>query len=235
MTQRPVGLPVPEFKPPRRPSEAVIEGHFARLERVTSDHAEPLFAAYEGAPWVWDYIPTGPFDRAEFSDFVASIALSEDPLFYAIFDRDRGSIGGFASFLRIQPEAGSIELGYIVMAPQLQQTRAATEALYLFMKWAFEAGYRRFEWKCNALNRPSRSAAERLGLSYEGVFRQAAVVKGHNRDTAWFASIDTEWPALKAAYEHWLAPENFDDCGLQRQSLRHWTAPILAARDPSLT
>ena len=134
------------------------------------------------------------------------MAGSADPLFYAVRDLDTGQIGGMLSFLRIFPEAGSIELGHINFAPRLQRTRAATEAMMLTIGWAFEAGYRRFEWKCDALNLPSRRAAERLGLSYEGVFRQATVYKGRNRDTAWFAAIDAEWPALRAAYGAWLAP-----------------------------
>jgi RimJ/RimL family protein N-acetyltransferase len=137
------------------------------------------------------------------------------------------------SYLRIQPQAGSIELGHINFAARLQRTRAATEAMVLLIGAAFEAGYRRFEWKCDALNRPSRRAAERLGLSYEGVFRQASVVKGRNRDTAWFAAIDAEWPALRAAYETWLAPANFDAGGLQAQSLSALTRPILVSADPT--
>ena len=145
-----------------------------------------------------------------------------------------GKIGGTLSLLRINPNAGSIEVGYIVFTPRLQRTREATEAIYLTIKWAFEAGYRRFEWKCNAANLPSRRAAERFGLSYEGIFRQAAVVKGKNRDTAWFAAIDREWPALQAAFETWLDPQNFDETGQQKQKLSELTAQILVARDPDL-
>jgi len=136
--------------------------------------------------------------------------------------------------MRIKPGAGSIEVGHINLSQGLQKTRAATEAMYLLMAWAFEAGYRRYEWKCNAANLGSRRAAERLGFSYEGVFRQAGVVKGRNRDTAWFAAIDSEWPALKSAFETWLAPTNFDANGRQMQSLSDLTAPILVARDPVL-
>ncbi len=153
---------------------------------------------------------TGRFaDEARYADWVRSFEASADPLFYAIRNLETGSWEGVASYLRIAPEAGSIEVGHINFSPALQRTRAATEAMYLMMRWAFEAGYRRYEWKCNALNLGSRRAAERLGLSYEGVFRQAAVVKGRNRDTAWFAAIDAEWPTLKSAFETWLAPENF--------------------------
>lgn len=137
-----------------------------------------------------------------------------------------------AAFLRITPEAGTIEVGHIAYAPELQRTRAATEAMFHLMPWVFEAGYRRYEWKCDALNGPSRRAAERLGFSFEGIFRQAAVVKGRNRDTAWYACIDGDWPALRAAYETWLDPANFDAHGRQRQALSDLTGPILAARDP---
>ena len=145
-----------------------------------------------------------------------------------------GRLGGTLSIMRITPAAGTAEVGYIVFTPRLQRTREATEAVYLTIKWAFEAGYRRFEWKCNAENLASRRAAERFGFSYEGIFRQAAVVKGENRDTAWFASIDREWPALREAFETWLDPSNFDAEGAQTQRLADLTAPILAARDPGL-
>ena len=137
-----------------------------------------------------------------------------------------------ASYLRIAPEAGSIEVGNICFGPALQRTKAATEAMYLMMKWAFDAGYRRYEWKCNALNMPSRRAAQRLGFSYEGIFRQALVVKGRNRDTAWFAIIDKEWPALREAYAAWLAPANFTVAGKQRESLADLTRLVRAASDP---
>jgi RimJ/RimL family protein N-acetyltransferase len=162
------------------------------------------------------------------------MATKDDPVFFAIHGLQTGRWAGVASYLRITPEAGSIEVGHINLSPELQRTRAATEAMYLMMGRAFEAGYRRYEWKCNALNLGSRRAAQRLGLSYEGVFRQAAVIKGRNRDTAWFAAIDGEWPALKAAFETWLDPANFDDSGRQRRSLAVLTAPTLAARDPAL-
>lgn len=155
-------------------------------------------------------------------------------MFFAIKDKRADQWRGVASYLRIAPQAGSIEVGHINFAPALQRSPAATDAMYQMMRWAFGAGYRRFEWKCDALNIGSRRAAQRLGLSFEGIFRQAAVVKGRNRDTAWFAAIDSEWPALSAAFETWLAPENFDAGGRQRQSLSGLTAPGLAARDPLL-
>ena len=132
------------------------------------------------------------------------------------------------------PDAGSVEVGHINFAPALQRTRAATEAMFLMMQWAFDAGYRRYEWKCNAANAGSRRAAQRFGFSYEGVFRQAAVVKGRNRDTAWFAAIDSEWPDLRMAFQTWLAPENFTNDGHQKRSLADLTRPILVAHDPSI-
>jgi RimJ/RimL family protein N-acetyltransferase len=138
------------------------------------------------------------------------------------------------NYLRITPEAGTIEVGHICIAPELQRGRAATEAMYLMMRWAFEAGYRRYEWKCNALNIASRRAAERLGFSYEGVFRQAAVVKGRNRDTAWFACIDADWPALRECYDVWLSAANFDATGRQKERLSDLTRLVRVASDPAL-
>jgi RimJ/RimL family protein N-acetyltransferase len=229
-----LGAPVPGWSPPPRPGPDGFLGRWAELERLNpAKHAEALFAANAASDAIWDFLPYGPFARGE--DYLAwagEMAAKDDPFFYAIRDRETGAWGGVASFLRIAPEAGTIEVGHICLAPALQRTRAATEAMFHLMHWVFEAGYRRYEWKCNALNRASRLAAERLGFSYEGVFRQAAVVKGRNRDTAWFACIDGEWPALRAAYETWLDPANFDAAGRQRQALADLTRPILAARDP---
>jgi RimJ/RimL family protein N-acetyltransferase len=157
-----------------------------------------------------------------------------DPFFYAIQNLETDAWEGVASYLRVSPKAGSIEVGHINYSPALQRTRAATEAMYLMMKWAFEAGYRRYEWKCNALNAGSRAAAQRLGLSFEGVFRQAGVIKGRNRDTAWFAAIDSEWPALKEAFDAWLSPANFDSSGAQIERLGDLTGLVRAAADPTL-
>jgi RimJ/RimL family protein N-acetyltransferase len=229
-----LGAPVPGWTPPPRPGPDGFLGRWAELERLSAPkHAEALFAANAASDAIWDYMPYGPFARGEdYLGWTEEMAAKDDPFFYAIRDRETGVWGGVASFLRIAPEAGTIEVGHICLAPALQRTRAATEAMFQLMHWVFEAGYRRYEWKCNALNRASRRAAERLGFSYEGVFRQAAVVKGRNRDTAWFACIDSEWPALRAAYETWLDPANFDAAGRQRQALADLTRPILAARDP---
>lgn len=233
MQNRPIGPIVENWTLPPRPTGEVLKGRYTQLEPLAPDHAAELYAAYIGEDWVWDYMPNGPYtDVAGYADWVQQVTAGPD-CHYTIRDLETGALGGTAALLRIDPAAGSIEVGYIAFAPHIQRTRGATEAMYLMMKWAFEAGYRRYEWKCNALNLPSRRAAERLGFSYEGIFRQATVVKTRNRDTAWFAAIDGEWPALKAAFETWLAPENFEN-GAQKQSLSALTAPVLVMRDPEL-
>ena len=220
------------WTPPPLPPRTVYQGRYARLEPLNHDHTPELWDAHKDAPEVWRYIPNGPYDsEAALGAWVDSVRIGHDPMQFAVRMED-GRIGGTMTLMRINPAAGSIEVGYIVFTPRLQRTREATEAVYLCIKWAFEAGYRRFEWKCNAANMASRRAAERFGLSYEGIFRQAAVVKGENRDTAWFAAIDAEWPALRQAFETWLDPANFDGEGRQRQRLTDLTAPILVTRDP---
>lgn len=234
MTDRPLGPPVQDFTPPVRPDGLHMEGRFARLAPLNAaQHAAVLFRHFAVDDSIWDYIHVGPFaSEATFAAWAKEAQTSRDPVFYAIKDVARGEVTGIASFLRIAPEAGSIEVGFITMSPALQRTPAATEAMAMMMGWAFEAGYRRYEWKCDALNAPSRRAAQRLGLSYEGIFRQAVIVKGRNRDTAWFAAIDKEWPALKEAYATWLSPQNFDADGRQKQRLSELTAPIRVASDP---
>lgn len=224
------------WTPPPLPPRAPLAGRYARLEPLEPAHAEPLFDAFaedaEGA--MWHFLPVGPFATlAAYRAWLDAARLLHDPLHFALRMGD-GRLGGTLSLMRMQPAAGSIEAGWLTFAPRLQRTREATEAVYLLMRWAFEAGYRRFEWKCDAANLPSRRAAERFGLSYEGVFRQAGVVKGRNRDTAWFAAIDSEWPALRTAFEHWLDPANFDADGQQRQALSTLTLPLLVARNPAL-
>ena len=221
------------WTPPPYPPHGVMQGRYVRLEPLAHAHIPELWACHKGAGHVWDYIPVGPFEsQAALGAWVDAVRISPDPMQFAV-RMENGQLGGTLTMMRISPAAGSIEVGFIVFTPRLQRTREATEAVYLTMKWAFEAGYRRFEWKCNAENGASRRAAERFGLSYEGIFRQAAVVKGRNRDTAWFAAIDREWPALQTAFETWLAAENFDENGQQRQRLSELTAPILITRDPS--
>jgi len=228
---QPVGVSVPDWKPPAPPPRASMEGAFCRVEPLSLDrHAAALYAAYaldvEGRNWT--YLSYGPFASFEkYHAWLSQTALSNDPLFFAIVDRVSGKAVGVASYVRIDPRSGSIEIGHLNFSPLLQGKPAATEAMYLMMKQAFELGYRRYEWKANALNAPSRRAAQRLGLSFEGIFRQAAVVKGRNRDTAWYAAIDSEWPALQSAFLRWLNPANFDESGRQRVALSTITAPML--------
>lgn len=231
MAGKDLGELVTGWTVPPPPGPAVMEGRFVWLERLDpARHAPDLFAAFEGDPAIWDYMPYGPFaDVTAYADWADSVAGRADPAFYALRDRGTGRCGGVASYLRIAPEAGSIEVGNIALSRALRRTPAATEAMVLMMAWAFDAGYRRYEWKCNALNLPSRRAAQRLGLSYEGTFRQALVVKGRNRDTAWFSVIDAEWPALRACFDRWLDPANFDAKGCQRQRLSEMTAALPAS------
>ena len=211
-----------------------MEGRYARLEPLDpARHGPTIHAANlsDASGSMWAYLPYGPFATlADWTAWAEPMARSEDPLFFAIIDRATGSAVGVAAYLAIVPEHGSIEVGHIAYSPRLQRTPAATDAMYLMMRAAFEAGYRRYEWKADALNDPSRAAAARLGLSYEGVFRQHRVVKGHNRDSIWFAATDTEWPALRAAFERWLDPANFDASGRQLARLSDLTAPVLVAR-----
>lgn len=231
-----LGAEVPGWTPPARPDGAAMEGAFARLERLDADlHAADLHRAMSVDDTLWDYMPYGPFgSSSRYHRWVNETEGGTDPVFYAIRDLETGRCGGVASYLRISPEAGSIEVGHICLAPEVQRGRVATEAMFLMMQWAFEAGYRRYEWKCNALNMASRRAAQRLGFSFEGVFRQAAVVKGRNRDTAWFACIDAEWPALREAYRAWLRPQNFGPDGRQRESLSDLTRLVRSGQDPAL-
>lgn len=227
---------VANWSAPTRPNFDEIEGRYVRIARLSADdHAEAIHRANLVDDGIWDHMPYGPFAASdEYRGWVQGVENGDDPVFLAIYDREQGHWAGVASFLRISPDAGSIEVGHINFSKPLQKTRAATETMYLMMKWAFEAGYRRYEWKCDAANIPSRRAAQRLGLSYEGIFRQALVVKGRNRDTAWFAAIDREWPVLQAAFETWLEPGNFDADGRQKTSLSDLTASVLELRDPGI-
>ena len=197
------------------------------------DHAADLFAAFDKADALWTYLPYGPFDTAnDYGDWIDRKVDGKDPIFYAIIDKLSQKAMGVASYLRINPSAGSIEVGHICLSPALQKTKAATEAMFLMMQWAFDAGYRRYEWKCDALNLPSRNAALRLGLSYEGVFRQMSIVKGRNRDTAWYAAVDGEWPKLRDVFNAWLADENFTQTGQQVASLSGLMAALISMNDP---
>ena len=227
-----IGLPVTDWKVPPMPSKDPIQGSYCRLEALNPDlHAKDLFEAnrhdQEGRNWT--YLFQEPFANLEdYKKWISDSCLGTDPLYYAIIDTSNKAVG-IASYLRITPSAGSIEVGGINFSPLLQRTLASTEAMYLMMKRAFEMGYRRYEWKCDALNQPSRTAAQRLGFSYEGIFRQAVVYKNRNRDTAWYAIIDKEWPMLEQAFLTWLDPSNFVDAQ-QKQRLSDLTAPILVSR-----
>lgn len=228
---------VPNWAPPPPPDAVtVLTGRYCQLEPLVAEkHAALLFCSFAGQDHVWDYLPYGPFSASsKYHRWVRETETDPSLQFYAIKNADSGAFEGVASYLRITPQAGSIEVGHINFSPALQRTRAGTEAIYLMMAWAFEAGYRRFEWKCNALNAGSRRAAQRFGFSYEGVFRQAAVAKGCNRDTAWFAAIDGEWPALKEAFGAWLVPSNFGPTGGQIESLADLTRLVRVADDPTL-
>ncbi len=226
---QPVGFAVDGWTPRRPPPRAAMEGRLCRLEPLDPGrHAAELFAANseDRDGRMWTYLPSGPF--ADFSAYLAAshaAAANPERLTYAIVDGATEKALGVASYLNIEPSAGSIEVGAIAYAPRLQRTAAATEAMYLMMRRVFDAlGYRRYEWKCNALNAASLAAALRLGFRFEGIFHQADVVKGRNRDTAWFSITDAEWPALKAAFARWLDPGNFDGDGRQRLSLSELTA-----------
>ncbi|MGB0903488.1 MAG: GNAT family N-acetyltransferase [Mangrovicoccus sp.] len=211
-----IGWPVEQDLPRPRPERVKLKGRYAKLAPLDPvKHGDDLFAALgsaeEGAEGVWTYMPVGPFpSRIAFDHWLTQAAQSKDPLFFAILDRDTGRALGSASLLRIHPNMGAVEIGFLLFGPELQRSVIATEAMALFMTYVFdELGYRRYEWKCDALNAPSRRAAERLGFVHEGIFRQAVVYKGRNRDTAWYSIIDTDWPKVKAGLEAWLDPDNF--------------------------
>jgi RimJ/RimL family protein N-acetyltransferase len=221
---QPVGGPVPDWTPRSRPSRAPMAGRLCRLEALqAATHASALHEAYAADPERrnWTYLPYGPFgSAAEYATWVASMQSGTDPVLYAIVSPTSGRPVGVAGYLRIDPAMGTIEVGHLSYSPALQRTAAATEAMYLMMRRAFEElGYRRYEWKCDSLNAPSRRAAERLGFRFEGTFRQAMVIKGRNRDTAWLSILDGEWPAVRSALEEWLDPSNFDATGTQRRRL----------------
>jgi RimJ/RimL family protein N-acetyltransferase len=209
----------------RAPERRVMEGTYVRLKPVDGGaHAASLYGLSHARPEdaaLWTYLAYGPFpDQDAFARWLAERVASTDPLFFAIINGHTGRATGMASYLNIVPDMGCIEIGHIWFAPPLQRTRAATEAIFLMMRHVFDdLGYRRLEWKCNALNQASMRAARRFGFTYEGTFRQHMVVKGRNRDTAWFALLDREWPAVRAAFERWLDPANFDAAGRQRTSL----------------
>jgi RimJ/RimL family protein N-acetyltransferase len=222
--QQPVGHPVPDWSRCALPSRVVLEGRFCRLEPLDpSRHAADLFRAYAQAPdgRDWTYMMAGPFaSEQEYRDYAERIAAGDDPLHFAVIDKKAGVAIGTLSLMRIDAANGAIEVGNVAFSPLLKRTPISTEAQYLLMKYAFDdLGYRRYEWKCDSLNGPSRKAAARLGFEFEGVFRQAVIYKNRTRDTAWFSIIDTEWPERRNAFEKWLSADNFDADGKQRAPL----------------
>jgi RimJ/RimL family protein N-acetyltransferase len=220
---QPVGPAVPDWSPRPPLSDAPMQGRFCRLERFDeARHLEPLFAEYaDDDGRMWTYVPWGPFADAQAMAQTIRHTSDAPTAFqrFTILEAASGRPVGCASYMRHAPELGSVEVGAVTFGPRLKRTPAATEAMYLMMRRVFEAGWRRYEWKCDALNAPSRAAALRLGFRFEGVFRQERVYRGRNRDTAWFSVIDGEWPALQRAMEHWLDAANFDDDGRQRRRL----------------
>ena len=228
---QPIGPKLSEWKEPPGPSRDTKFGRYCRLEALEPErHASSLFAAnrLDTRGVNWTYLPYGPFeDIAAYREWMNQKCSIFDPLFFAVIDPTSNDAVGVASYMDIQPSSGSIEVGHINFSPRLQRSRAGTEAMILMMAKAFEMGYRRYQWRCNALNAPSRAAAQRLGLSFEGIFRQATVVKGRSRDTAWYAAIDSEWPAISDAFEQWLDPSNFDENQIQRIRLSTLTRSIL--------
>ena len=219
-TGQPIGLPV-DPTPAKRPGPVTLKGRYGRLEKLGPEHAADLWAVFAGHDEVWTYTSTdGPFvAEDEFFAFIDKRAAAADPYAYTIIDPSERAVG-YLTLLRIEPQMRVIEVGHVLYSPALQRTPLGTEIQYLLARYVFETlGYRRYEWKCNALNAASRHAALRYGFVYEGTFRQYMIAKGRNRDNAWFAMLDSEWPARKANFERWLNPENFDSGGRQKVSL----------------
>lgn len=212
-------------RPASAPVRRVLDGRYVRLEPVSATHAADLLAAVTVPDLVerFAYLPSDPPSSVVgFEHWIAQQSALSDPILFAVIDKATGRAGGWQQMMRIEPQHGVIEIGYIYWGPTIARTRLATEALYLFARHVFDdLGYRRFEWKCNDRNEPSKRAARRFGFTFEGVFRQHMIVRGQNRDTAWFSMLDGEWPARRAAFERWLDPGNFDTEGHQRQPFRH--------------
>lgn len=232
---RPQGLPVENWIPAHRPSDVTLSGRWCNVRPLdVAGDVDGLWDAFKDSPWVWDYLyGEAPADKAAFTKIM--IENAERPLqpCYAITGANADTPLGYACFWTVVPEAGCIEIGNVNLSPALQQTPIATEAFFLMIDWAIANGYRRVEWKCNALNMPSRKAAQRLGFSYEGVFRKHSVVNGRNRDTAWFALTNDDWPELQSAFVTWFDPANFDALGQQKTSLADLTRPHLYQSDPA--
>ncbi len=232
---QPIGFPVPGWTPRPLPPKTPLQGRTCRVEPIDPDkHAAQLFEGIQldKDGWNWTYLAYGPFpDLASYRAWMEKTCLGPDPMFHTVIDLTTEKAVGIASYLRIDPPVGSIEVGHIHFTPAMQRGIASTETMFLMMQRVFdELGYRRYEWKCDSLNGPSNAAAKRLGFTFEGIFRQCTFYKGRNRDTAWYSILDTEWPALKAAYETWLDPANFDASGQQKQSLSALTKAALGKR-----
>lgn len=221
---QPIGQPLPGWTARPLPEPVTLEGSYCRVEPLSAPrHANDLYSAYslavDGRDWT--YMPVGPFaHKDDYRKYVATVTQAADPLHYAIIDLNDGKAVGSLALMRQDPGNGVVEVGHVAFSPRLKQTPIASEAQFQLMSYVFEGlGYRRYEWKCDALNAPSRSAAERLGFTFEGIFRQALIYKGRSRDTAWYSIIDSEWPHIRKAFRAWLASDNFDSHGRQRRSL----------------
>lgn len=231
-TGLPIGPKVADASAAKRPERVVLDGRYCRLEPVDAvRHGDQLWRASTPPDAASRYrylFEAPPASRSEFDTWLAKAETSSDPLVFAVVDKKTGRCEGRQTLMRITPEHRCIEIGSIYWGPAISRSAVATEANFLFAKYAFDVlGYRRYEWKCDALNAPSRRAAERFGFTYEGLFRRAVIIKGRSRDTTWFAMVEDDWPALKAAYERWLDPNNFDNDGSQRTSLGDLTAKAL--------
>lgn len=229
--EQPIGAPLPDWTARARPAPVTLNGHYCRLEPLNAQrHGADLLAAHRLDPEGrnWTYLFSGPFDSdADFNAYLENQAASTDTQHYAVIEQTTQLAVGTLALMRIDPAHGVIEVGHVTFSPKLQRTPISTEAQFLLMGYVFDQlGYRRYEWKCDSLNAPSRAAAQRLGFTFEGIFRQAMVYKGRSRDTAWFAIIDSEWPALRAAFAAWLNPDNFDAEGQQRASLAQLRAAV---------
>ena len=231
---QPIGFPMSDWQCCEHPRGAIMQGSLCRLEPIDAErHAADLFTAFslDREARNWTYLPYGPFSsEVDLRAWIASSCLGDDPCFFSVIDLASGKAVGVASYMRINPAYGVIEVGHIHFSPRMQGRPISTEAMYLMMRQVFDVlGYRRYEWKCDALNQPSCDAARRLGFMFEGIFRQALMYKGRNRDTAWFSIVDREWPLARAAFEAWLAPANFSDEGSQIERLSALMQPSLAS------
>jgi RimJ/RimL family protein N-acetyltransferase len=220
-----------DWTPPPFPPAKVLEGRYCRLEPIDpAKHLDDIWAAMAGYDGLWEWMPAHPpKDKAAYGELLATMVAKPGIVPFAVIDKVDGKAKGHLWLMEIRPEQGVFEVGYITYSPALQRTRVASEAIYLCGAYGFSLGYRRYEWKCNNLNEPSKRAALRFGFQYEGLFRQHMVVKGRNRDTAWFSITDGEWPQRAEAFEYWLAPENFDAEGRQKTSLTDFMKQAKAA------